>query len=1217
MPEVPITFSGPVYYNRLKEVAPELEEEFRTEIDPNHYAPYWPKEHAANSEEKKQRAAEILEAARDRGINLGTIINSRNKVNYEGHKVSSVAPGQLGVGDERYFQGTSGVRSVHNLVEPLYPLSLKGPDHPQAFDKRVDQLIREAQSFVFFRSYELERRDRVDLLIEKAKQGVQVEILIHPAEKAVRVKEQKAMLELLREAASEYPNLHVMEADLVPVSRQGGYEQIMHEKQVVADTPDGLVGEVEGGINHGSNSSNNFDSATYTEGVAVLDSLQRFISYLPRDVRNRIDLSRIPSHEDVRERIIAKAKEIGSDLTTIDLGGSGKRYVEPADHYSRKELRRRAELGQRMRVDANILVDNNSDRGQFGPLSIPIELSPDEIESRARRGRDIYLSVQQLFPRGLTRPGAMDTGISDHLSTAIENAGAVTIVIPPGTAKKTIEEIEIALAPLLDRGAKLIQTEINEENEKLIEQGASNGSYASVVLPSGIHSRDSAAWSRRLRDLKKLDVEVIKEDTVIRDESYRMGLYRELDIAIKRKESIDVGAFALTDSDIIKKLVTAHLSGCPVRVVVDDLEISNLLINRKAWVALSQVGIPVKVFTNEVARQIADWTEHPELVKLHAKDMIIGLTRGDGGTPEPRVAKGSANFSKSGLISNVEGGRIIRSAEVAKALTEALIDRVWDVAIDVEPTMFVDDSQRVEIVPPVPLDTPIDDVAMLGFDLETMGLAAQFGDYPLSVSTVPAEFSNNGETMKVSQAVPVRNTYFELPNDELGRFMQIPDDSFKIHGITRDRDTGETFQVLYDEDGRPDRRKIDTIPISEGLRNLRDDAEALRKAKGAVILVTQNGLQFDIPQWDTTAKNAKFPVDGVNYKFTEPTWDLIAMDRELYPHSKRPRKTPKYWGGHNLDAIAYRHGLSSAERGTHTSEEDTALTVIAFAQEEVKVWKLARGLGKQDPNLAKWAGRLITSLVNKGISGLKEADRATIQELVVEYYAQDWDRWSEISDIDSGAVKELREQEGDVPEHWMALLDQSPEVLEKRRDIARPLVAQMAARVADAVLEYYSKPDTEPVTVGDLLAPDTVRFHPGDVMLIGTSPRNPSGSVRYKVEQHHNDTRILEKNKDGTWGEPRRVETSETKVLGVTDNNTVHIQFTVGTGSAAIRYEGYVNPEDVKFWQGGKVAYTLRERGFDITPGQLRPGRAYRGEVAPTYDTGAALYSNSAGDVAA
>jgi DNA polymerase III epsilon subunit-like protein len=733
---------------------------------------------------------EIWDAVQQLEPNTFERITSRQRL--QGRMVGGTAKGAFLQGDSRRHGQSSGVLSDANLVDPLFSRAVAPDDDPSSFVFQKDEAFAKAHSFLFVKAFELEDPKDVKKMIAKAKEGCQVVVLTQPGDKAIRPKQQKEMIGMLRRASVDMPTLQVLEADILPVTQKRGFEQIMHNKQIIYDTPDGIPVNISSGINLGTNSPNNYDSGTLTRGVAALDVANRFLSTVPRDMAGSVDMSRIPDVSDVRKKMEALAKKEGRELTTVEIGGSGKQYVEPPVNLNAARAMQLASSGSRLDMSVRQLISE--------PRHLPNHMSTNEIRALVNGGRPVQVWARDLWAD--VKYKDLDEGAVDALKKAVKANTPVEIVFPPGASERRMAQIRKQLDEAGLGDAQFTEIQPNPEMVDIVKSGLQRGSLVHLTTPLETVSRqerasdprkrrqhdialaDGRGWRSMFDELKQAGANIVPKNEMVKDESYRRMVYRELQTAIDRKESIDFGAFALSDRNTILMLIQAHHAGCKVRGIVDDLEIDKSQINRKGWVALSQAGIPIRVFTDLDADRAVDWSERPHDVKAHLKTIVLGLERGDGGEPEPRILKASANLSKAGFENNIEGGALIHSPQVARAVKEKLIDPLYEVSSELQVHAPVPLSERQPFTKLIDPDAELEGQAVDVGDFEGMGLAAHLGDQPLSWASSPYVFDGNQNLTRVEDLDPL-DLYMDLPSDELGRFQYVPSGSFDVHGINR------------------------------------------------------------------------------------------------------------------------------------------------------------------------------------------------------------------------------------------------------------------------------------------------------------------------------------------------------------------------------------------------------------------------------------------------
>jgi DNA polymerase III subunit epsilon len=261
----------------------------------------------------------------------------------------------LAKGDERHYSSRSTLESSDNLVDPLFPDSLV-PSGKGNYDEAMLKGIHEAKRFVVMEGYELDRQDLVDLLLTKAKAGVDVIVLFDPAEgPEEQVKAQ--MLQQLRDAHLDH--MHV--AEYAPIKPgKDEYDQILHVKKVIVDRPGGSIAEFSGGINFRTHSLHNFDTGWRLEGVSALDSLRFILEQYQRSTGEMpMDLSRVPSVKQVTARVQKLALELNRELVRVELGAAGKFTVPVATALDMTDLKLRSAEG----LNITILVRDAARNG--------------------------------------------------------------------------------------------------------------------------------------------------------------------------------------------------------------------------------------------------------------------------------------------------------------------------------------------------------------------------------------------------------------------------------------------------------------------------------------------------------------------------------------------------------------------------------------------------------------------------------------------------------------------------------------------------------------------------------------------------------------------------------------------------------------------------------------------------------------------------------------
>ncbi|MEO1334148.1 MAG: phospholipase D-like domain-containing protein, partial [Myxococcota bacterium] len=784
----------------------------RFHLDPNQSAPITRSEWQAMKPEARQ---EVLALLQDSGFGIAHFQRPKARENHAGRAVHNVAPASSGGGDDRNFELTSSVSSLANLVTPVVSRALTpgaNKDVPGTFDFERNRIVDEASKFLVTRYYGFERQDFVDRLIAAARRGVKVEVEMHPPQTATRRSVQQAALDKLKAALEKdstvRANMSIAESTIVPHDPERDFPQIMHEKSVIADTPDGTLVELEGGINGGDNSPNNLDYAMRIEGSAVHDALRKYLSFRSSDHKGVESVAEQMIREiprgQLEQKVVDKSKREGMPLTKVTLGGGGRRRVPAPQNYSLEALQQRAEAG------------------------LSINLSIHDV------ARFTHVSNA-----GNPRWG-LNEALGDILNTALKNRSSVTITIP--------------------------------KDDEAIDQSH----YLAI--------KDATA------PLRKLGALVCWDDTVIRDVSYKNLVYQNLDLAIERKESCEIAAFALTDGGVMERVVNLHRAlqdvpeaeRPPVRIAVHELEIEDNQVNQKV-VALTTAGVDVRVFTERDAVDIAQKLSKemnvrisPDEIKLHAKGMLLGREAAGGEPVDPRTSHGSANFSDSGFERNVEGGRFYHQPALVDQITTRVFDEIFASSRPVEKLDIVPLAHRESIFERVPLDTPLEDLSFMAYDLETTGFAAHFGDVPVSMAAIRESLQkteNADGTVSWSRAtdrIGELNARNRLGFNAFGSQQKVPKTAADIHGLTH-----ETVK--------------DEPPLQDALEQF----QALARKDGKVAVALCHNTKFDAPFLDLQLAKPRHAIEGVNLEAVDaPSVCTMELAKEVLPFKKKEERGP-------------------------------------------------------------------------------------------------------------------------------------------------------------------------------------------------------------------------------------------------------------------------------------------------------------------------------------
>jgi hypothetical protein len=257
---------------------------------------------------------------------------------------------------------------------------------------------------------------------------------------------------------------------------------------------------------------------------------------------------------------------------------------------------------------------------------------------------------------------------------------SVEIIFSFGHSKRNIEPRSYSQERLRERAllgkdiaikwSDLVnQDRIDEDALAALTLCAENGGKVRVVQKA----EDVKTLSRFGKLVDKLDglgVRMVPPDgNALRDGCLEVVL-RELKLAAKRKEHVDIAQNFLTHPSVLSALVQAHRNGAKVRVLLDDNP-----HNLPAFSTCAYAGIEARLLPN-----------------LHLKLFIFG--RGE----RARVGSGSANFSVRGLQRNVEALAVVRREDVADEAS-AFFDSIWRKSQRVGACQNIPEDQRVHLFP--------------------------------------------------------------------------------------------------------------------------------------------------------------------------------------------------------------------------------------------------------------------------------------------------------------------------------------------------------------------------------------------------------------------------------------------------------------------------------------------------------------------------------------
>ncbi|MCE1248551.1 MAG: phosphatidylserine/phosphatidylglycerophosphate/cardiolipin synthase family protein [Firmicutes bacterium] len=154
----------------------------------------------------------------------------------------------------RYF-------STGNKVTPLMDGSISKGDSASDIFKNIEDLVRGAKKSIQIEMFSLDKKDLVDLLIQDAKNGVKVQIIMDPPNELPMEAEKGKAIEKLRKNGVDVLLYPVKEAN----SPESKFGQIDHVKMMIVDGNKAIIG----GMNWGQHSPNNRDVDVMVEGPAV------------------------------------------------------------------------------------------------------------------------------------------------------------------------------------------------------------------------------------------------------------------------------------------------------------------------------------------------------------------------------------------------------------------------------------------------------------------------------------------------------------------------------------------------------------------------------------------------------------------------------------------------------------------------------------------------------------------------------------------------------------------------------------------------------------------------------------------------------------------------------------------------------------------------------------------------------------------------------------
>lgn len=709
----------------------------RETLDPNRRPPLTNSEWRSLNDDQKLEVLSLLKLS---GFSLAHFNRPQRRTSTAGRAVAGTAVRDSGIEDHRVHEHTSAIVSKENIVDEVLSHALGGKKEG-TFDHERIKLLRGAKRFFVARYYGFESMEFAKEAVAAAKRGAKGEIEIQPPKTASHRARQEQVFAYIKAEIDKHglqDRLAITEAEILPHREGVEFPQIMHEKSIIADTEDGTLVEIEGGINGGTNSPNNLDFAMRIEGVAVLDSLRKYLSVRSKHHEHAFSVAEeIIAHyprEDLAAAVLRVAKKRGVPLCKIALGGTGERFIPQAETYDYDSLLKRAEAGLAIHLGLEDVVAYEGERAS---------------------GRPGYrLLGEDDVPDGSDR-----LPMDELLTRALQNGSYVTVTVPTGHPtidQEHYEVIKAATEPLRTLGAHV-------------------------------------AWDdTRVRDVSYRNLFIGELDRAIE----RLDSYQGAFFAFTHPDVLD----RVRELHRAHDRASGPGHG-QVRLAVDALEIENEQVNAKV-IALTTAGVPVHVFTDLDAVDIAarlskelkvDIT--PEQIKLHAKVALLGAETGPNQLSDPRALHGSANASMSGFERNVEGGRCYYSDGLVQRIQSRVLDEIFSVCREVEEFRPVPLAQRVPLLPDIPLDTPIENIRSHNFDTETTGFSAPFGAKIIELGAVAGYFKKSHETVDGKRRIRWSvdfdrlrrfDSLMRLENNPFGLPDKVPERAARIHGRRRE-----------------------------------------------------------------------------------------------------------------------------------------------------------------------------------------------------------------------------------------------------------------------------------------------------------------------------------------------------------------------------------------------------------------------------------------------
>lgn len=815
--------------------------------------------------------------------------------------------------DLRRYSLSSTVLSHLNRVRPLLS-DVLAPPPENDYDQALLGLIDGAQTAIFVEAFQLERGDLIEALIRAAERGVRVQVLAHrPSHR-----DSGDALSALERASEAGLPLQLILSDGAPPNRKFPFPQLRHVKRILADTPDGSLAAVSGGLNFTERAHTYPDVGFFIEGVAAHDLLRLFQDRWRTEGGPADACGALPTVGETAAVLRARPKE--ERLDTVEVGAAGRSAQPPGPKLDIDDL-----IEAMRQSDA--LVVSLTSALQHHALSDAQRRALSELTRAGLEASALPATIDGLSLLGLAqRSGARVSIVQDD--EELSHPDVRPVLMPPERLDRILAEASQACA---NGDAAELSVAIAHETKRQLQRSVTEV------------TRDFRRAGGRLLRVGDAELEV----------SYRRLVLRELDRAIDRGERILAPDFVLSDGAIIQRLIAAHQHGSDVAVLLDDLTIAGNRVNRRAIAELTRAGVPVRIFDDAAAEKLSamalavavrrgllsekeaatrlgegsPWRSRlqelvgrasdrapaigsvlsrlsdalaqdttaadavMERMMLHSKVLLIG---------DDRVLGGSANLSKNGTMNNVEDGFLVESAGVHQTLKARYWDAVWDVATPSNTMSTRPDADR-PLLPPVCPDTPVDQLIFLSFDIETTGFMAEHGEEMVSLSLSAFRKQPDGSWQTL-----VEENLFALPGEDLtDADFAISEAVVRIHGLDRD--------ALKDVGAEPKEKVLGRlVALIEDMQTSHPDC--------ALAWAGQNIYRYDLRFLDGHLAREEVREQIGARSADGPYIDLIHLSRRAWPEART----------HNLDAIAQRLGLRDEHRTVHTADEDVRLTTEAI-----------------------------------------------------------------------------------------------------------------------------------------------------------------------------------------------------------------------------------------------------------------------------------------------